>query len=205
WHSTGDEHYDLGPGQRDEPGTTVELLVKPAAAFLLDEDTLSEAVRTYADFLPIPIHVKDPTPVNLMGPPWEDEQPGRAILDYIARAFRGAKPLCVIPLRDAKVHLGHDTMTVPLEGFLFVPPGSVASVHEYGDLNVYIRRMFICERERDLLPAWARFVRGVVECPLLQPTASRESIHQDENFELVRKTLEEQLGRGLRELAADEP
>ena len=42
---------------------------------------------------------------------------------------------------------------------------------EFGDLNVYIRRMFICERERDLLPPWARFVRGVVDSPLLQPTA----------------------------------
>jgi molecular chaperone HtpG len=46
---------------------------------------------------------------------------------------------------------------------------------------------------------------GVIECPLLQPTASREGIHQDENFELVRQTLEEQLGEGLQELARDEP
>src|SRR5213080_1114040 len=96
-------------------------------------------------------------------------------------------------------------MTVPLKGFLFVPPGSVASVREYGDLNIFIRRMFICERERDLLPPWARFVRGVVDSPLLQPTASRESIHQDDNFELVRQAVEEQLGQGLRELAREEP
>jgi molecular chaperone HtpG len=40
---------------------------------------------------------------------------------------------------------------------------------------------------------------------LLQPTASRESIHQDENFELVRQSIEEQLGEGLRQLAEDEP
>src|SRR5262249_48023372 len=101
--------------------------------------------------------------------------------------------------------IGHDSITVQLQGFLFVPPGSVASVREYGDLNIYIRRMFICERERDLLPAWARFVRGVIECPLLQPTASREGIHQDENFELVRQAIEEQLGEGLQELARDDP
>jgi molecular chaperone HtpG len=127
------------------------------------------------------------------------------MLDYIARAFQGTRPLCVLPLCDSRVNLGHDTLTVPLAGFLFVPPGSVASVREFGDLNIYIRRMFICERERDLLPPWARFVRGVVECPLLQPTASREGIHQDENFELVRQAIEDQLGRGLRDLAREEP
>jgi molecular chaperone HtpG len=206
WFSTGDEHYELQPGQREQVGTTVELKVKPAASFILNEQTLSETVRTYADFLPTPIYVgDDDQPVNLMVQPWESDDPARAALDYIARAFHGSKALCVMPLEDTKVSIGHDSITVPLKGFLFVPPGSVASVREFGDLTVFIRRMFICERERDLLPPWARFVRGVIECPLLQPTASREGIHQDENFELVRHAVEEQLGRGLRQLAQDDP
>jgi molecular chaperone HtpG len=88
---------------------------------------------------------------------------------------------------------------------LFVPPGSVASVREYGDVSVYIRRMFICDRERDLLPPWARFVRGVIDCPALQPTASREGIHQDENFESVQQAIEEQLSAGLQDLAKSDP
>jgi molecular chaperone HtpG len=78
-------------------------------------------------------------------------------------------------------------------------------VREYGDLRVFIRRMFICERERDLLPPWARFVRGVIDSPMLQPTASREGLHQDENFESVRQALEQQLSAGLRDLAKDDP
>src|SRR4029079_502439 len=40
---------------------------------------------------------------------------------------------------------------------------------------------------------------------LLQPTASREGIHQDENFELVLQALEEQLGEALQALASDDP
>jgi molecular chaperone HtpG len=206
WQSLGDEYYDCKADWREEIGTTVELKLKPAASFLLQEDALVETVRTYADFLPVAIYVNEiEDPINLMEPPWESHDVQQATIDYIARAFRGAEPLCVIPLSDAQVDLGHDTMTVPLKGFLFVPPGSVASVREYGDLNIFIRRMFICERERDLLPPWARFVRGVVESTLLQPTASREGIHQDENFELVRQAIEEQLGQGLRQLAKDEP
>ena len=156
-HSTGDEHYDLAPTERDEVGTTVQLKVKPAASFILNEQTLTDAVRTYADFLPIPIHVNgDEYPVNLMTPPWEMDDPDKAVLEYIGRAFHGGPPLCVLPLHDGKVNVGHDKLTVPLKGFLFVPPGSVASVREFGDLTVFIRRMFICERERDLLPPWAR-------------------------------------------------
>jgi molecular chaperone HtpG len=206
WFSSGDEHYETGPGQRDEPGTTVTLRLKPAASFLLDEAALVEAVRTYADFLPAPIHVgAGDEPVNLMAPPWDADDPLAAARDYIARAFHGTRPLCVLPLHDGTIDLGHDTIAVPLRGFLFVPPGSVASVREFGDLRVYIRRMFICDRERDLLPPWARFVRGVLECPALQPTASREGIHQDEQFDLVRRAVEAQLGEGLRRIARDDP
>src|SRR3954454_4022992 len=54
WFSTGDEHYDIRPGDRDAIGTTVELKVKPAASFILSDQALADTVRTYADFLPIP-------------------------------------------------------------------------------------------------------------------------------------------------------
>jgi molecular chaperone HtpG len=205
WFSTGDEHYDLSETQREEFGTTVTLKVKPAAAFLLDETKLREAIRQFADFLPVPITLGDERkPVNYMHPPWERPDPATAIREWIERVFH-MQPLAIIPLEETRVSLGHDSITVPLSGFLFVPPGSVASIREFGDLHVYIRRMFICERERDLLPSWARFVRGVVESPLLQPTASRESLHQDENFDLVRKAIEMQLGRGLQQIAREEP
>jgi molecular chaperone HtpG len=205
WHSTGDEYYDLKATADGEVGTTVELRVKPAASFVLQERNLLDTVRTYADFLPTPIHLEgDPQPVNMREPPWEADEPAQALREYALRASHGVEPLWVLPLTDWKVALEHDSLTIPLQGFLYVPPGSVASVREYGDLTVYIRRMFICDRERDLLPPWARFVRGVIDCPVLQPTASREGIHQDENFESVRQALEEQLGRGLRELARDD-
>jgi molecular chaperone HtpG len=206
WSCAGGEFYEMTPAAGTVPvGTTVTLRVKPAAAFVLQERNLVEAVRTYADFLPTPVYLEDdPEPLNSRTPPWESDDPEAAAREYATRLSHG-EPLFVLPLRDAKVNLGHDKVSVPLQGFLYVPPGSVASVREYGDLTVYIRRMFICDRERDLLPPWARFVRGVIDCPVLQPTASREGIHQDDSFESVRQVIEEQLGRGLRDLARHRP
>ncbi len=65
--------------------------------------------------------------------------------------------------------------------------------------------MAICDGDKDLLPSWARFVRGVIDCPALQPTASREAVHQDYAFESVRQTIASQLARGLQALAARNP
>jgi len=206
WHCTGEESYEIGPGVRDEPGTTIELWLKPSAAFLLQRQLLIEAVQRYADFLPLPVYLDaDPVPLNLMIPPWQADDVPAATHAVIDRRFGGDAPLCLIPLHDQRVELGHDALTIPLQGFLFIPSSSNISIREYGDLTVFIRRMFITDDVRDLLPPWARFVRGVIDCPVLQPTASREEIHRDETFASVQQALEVQLGAGLRDLAQYRP
>ena len=206
WRSEGDEHYEIEPATRQAAGTTIQLRIKPAASFVLREAMLVDIIRQYADFLPIPIHLNgDPGQLNLMAPPWEARDVETATHEYIERAFHLDNALCVIPLHDHRIEMGHDTLVVPLRGFLFVPPATVASVGEYGDLSVFIRRMFILNNEKHLLPPWARFVRGVIDCPHLQPTASREDVHQDETFEAVQQALEAQLGAALREIAESEP
>jgi molecular chaperone HtpG len=206
WFSAGDEQFELTEGNRSEQGTTVELRLKPSAFFLLRKQILLETVREYADFLPTAIHVQGSLDrANLGTPPWEEPDAEAACRDYVSRRFSEAEPLWVLPLTDGIVDLGHDTITVPLRGFLFVPAQSVVSIKEYGTVAVYIRRMAICDSDKDLLPSWARFVRGVIDCPALQPTASREAVHQDDAFEAVRQVLTEQLSNGLRKLAAKQP
>jgi molecular chaperone HtpG len=206
WFSAGDEHFELTKGNRLEPGTTVELRLKPSAFFLLREQILVDTVREYADFLPTPIYVNSSTDrANLGTPPWDESDTETACHDYIRRRYGDADPLWVLPLTDGKVDLGHDTITVPLRGFLFVPAESVVSIKEYGTIAVYIRRMAICDADKDLLPPWARFVRGVIDCPVLQPTASREAVHQDDAFEAVRQVLADKLSNGLRQLASRRP
>ena len=205
WVSDGGESYEIKGATREEVGTTVELRVKSAASFVLREGQLLEIVRQYADFLPLPIFLgTDPEPANLQVPPWEAPNTEEATREYIERAF-GGSPLAIIPLHDHQVSLGHDTLTLPLQGFLFVPPGSVASVREYGDVMVFIRRMFICRDDDALLPPWARFIRGAIDSPHLQPTASREDLHQDDNFEATRAALEIQLAQGLKDIAQNDP
>lgn len=206
WRSNGDVHYELIEVDDVPIGTSVELHVKANASFMLNEGILSETIAQYADFLPIPVYLNGGFyPVNAQRPPWEALDPTQATRDYIQKTFRVESPLAIIELNDQIIDLGHDTMTIPLEDFVFIPPGSVASVQEFGDMNVFIRRMFICERQRDLLPAWARFVRGIVDCTYLQPTASREELHQDDNFMFIQQAIEEQLLKGLRRIADEDP
>jgi molecular chaperone HtpG len=206
WQSVGNEYYQLSLDQNKQVGTEIRLKLKPDSMFLLQEQTLTDTIRKYADFLSIPIYLGDnPLPINLMKPPWDAEDVISATKEYITRVFNHNNPLWIIPLKNHTINLGHDTMEVPLKGFLYVPSSSIASVREYGDLSIYIKHMFICDNERELLPPWARFVRGVIDSPYLQPIASREGLHQNENFDIVQEALETQLTEELRSLAESSP
>jgi len=206
WYCDASEFYEMKSSDYAPVGTLIELTLKPEAETLLNSVELSGAIRRYADFLPLPIFLNTQTePVNLMTPPWEADDSSGAIAAYLQRAFQQSDALHAFTLHDQVIDLGHDSLTVPLRGVMFIPPSSVVSVREYGDVMIYIRRMFITDQERDLLPSWARFFRGVIDCAMLQPTASRESLHQEESFMAVRQALETQLLTELRRVAYEQP
>jgi molecular chaperone HtpG len=207
WRSSGDVHYDVTPLEENHPiGTRVELTIKPSATFLLNRQVMIDTVQGYADFVPIPVYVAgEALPANSMTPPWESVDPAIATQEYIARKYGVQQALAIIPLEDHSIDLGHDEMTIPLKGFLFIPQGSFVGLREYGDLSIYIRRMFILDDHRTLMPPWAKFVRGVIDCPHLQPTASREDIREEDMFSFVQRAVEEQLTTALQDIAENEP
>ncbi len=207
WSSSGSEEYSIEPIEKKDIGTSVTLTLKPEAQFVLNEKALVDITRKYADFLSVPIYVNDDmTPVNIMVPPWDEPNCEDAVNNYLQRFpdLQG-NPLHIICLTNESINLGHDSIEIPLRGFIYIPQRSIASIHEYGDLSVYIRRMFICDNHSTLMPPWARFMRGVVECPILQPTASRENVHENEYFFAVQQALLSQIKRSLIRLVIEDP
>ncbi|GCE29108.1 heat-shock protein [Dictyobacter alpinus] len=209
WISDGGQSYALRKATRETIGTTVRLDLRTDAQFLLDHTILRAVLKTYAAFLPIPIYLgEDAFPINNTPAPWlvdGDEEPGpgqRARYSAWIEDRTELRPLTVLPLTDVETEAGE---VIPLRGVLFVPPRSIISLQEFGDVTVYVRHMLITERERDLLPAWARFVSGIVDCPALNPTASRETLRHDEVFAAVQAALEKALFAHFEDLADHAP
>jgi molecular chaperone HtpG len=207
WVSEGGQSYALRPASREPIGTMVRLDLRDDAKFLLDSIVLNDILKVYAEFLTVPITIGDnPTPINNRPAPWLRESepgPGRNALyaSWIEERF-GVRPLTVLPLEDIT---GEDGATIPLHGVLYVPPKSIISIQEYGNVTVYVRHMLITEDERDLLPPWARFVTGIIDCPLLNPTASRETLRHDETYATVRAALGKALLEHFTTLAEQAP
>ena len=76
---------------------------------------------------------------------------------------------------------------------------------DFGEVDVYISRMFIKANDKELLPGWARFVKGVVNSPALTPTVSRDEMVRDQNHATIRAMLGEIILEYLAYLQEQDP
>lgn len=60
---------------------------------------------------------------------------------------------------------------------------------DFGEVDVYISRMFIKANHKELLPRWARFAKGVINTSELTPTLSRGEIITDDAYRRMQELL----------------
>lgn len=199
WAAGEGTEIKLSSLERTAPGTTVTLHLKPEFARLAQDSSYVEAaLKDYADFLPIPIHVNDgSTRVNVINVAWFDPTPDLEAVELALQEYFHEAPLAVIPINVES--------PVSIKGALYVTPQRTPGFTDDPALTTTVRRMVISRHTRELLPAWAVFVRGVLELADCAPTASREDLVRDAAFDRVRAKLDELLDEHLRRLAAEEP
>jgi molecular chaperone HtpG len=206
WHASADGSYTVRtlPDQdRTEPGTTVQLVGRRDATEWLAGDRVVELARHYGCLLPYDVTVRaaggPPVTVTDTPPVWarEYESPAArwtALIDYAEATF-GFRPLDVIDL---------DVPLAGLRGVAYVLPAATSPA-ETGRHRVYLKGMLLSDAAEALLPDWAFFARCVVATDLLRPTASRETLYEDETLGAVRESLGGQIRDWLTQLAGTQP
>lgn len=199
WSAGEGTDIDLSSIDREAMGTTVTLLLKPQyRTWAAQSGLVEESVKEYADFLPIPVFVNDgPARVNVINVAWFDPTPDREAIELELQAYFHETPLDVIPIRGEQ--------QVGAVGALYVTPQRVPGFAGDPVVTTTIRRMVISRQTRDLLPSWAHFLRGVLEVPNCEPTASREDLVRNFAFEQVRAHLEERLYEHFEMLSKRDP
>src|SRR6185503_14697833 len=164
--------------------TDVTLHLREGEDDLLDEYRLQSLVRKYSDHIAIPIVMGEKT-VNQASALWT--RPKSEISDEQYTEFYKT--------------VGHD-FEAPLawthnrvEGrqeytqLLFIParaPFDLWDRHQRHGLKLYVRRVFIMDDAEHLLPAYLRFVRGVVDSADLPLNISREILQESRDIEAIR-------------------
>ncbi|BBC26588.1 ATP-binding protein [Pseudanabaena sp. ABRG5-3] len=202
WESNGEKTYDLQRGDRKDIGSTVTLYINDKYRDMLSLEELRRGIRKYADFLPLSIYVNDDeSPANAVNAPWHKhyDNPKDELLEmsiFVARRFPD-NPLSTIPI--------HLKSPYKVDGVLYVSDNRIPDVNTTGLVDIYQSRMFVVQGYRDMLPSWAKFVRGIIDSPALTLTAARDAVQQDN----VQKEIKAQLGdaiiQHLTQLSKDEP
>jgi molecular chaperone HtpG len=202
WESTGDG-YTIEDAERSGAGTTVTLHLKPkdeedGLEDYTDQYVLSRIVKTHSDFVSYPIRLKAET-LNSMKAIWargkdevtEDEH--REFYKHISRDWTD-------PLTHIAVHIEG---TFEARALLYIPgkaPFDLWRESSYRGVQLYVKRVFIMDDCKELLPPSLRFVRGVVASDDLSLNVSREILQQDRQIQAIRKHLVRRVLGALKEM-----
>lgn len=211
WSSAGDRHYEVGAGARAVVGSTVTLTLRDDHQRYLDLDRLRGIIRRYADFLGVPVHLgDDPEPANAIHAPWHRqswpsrEEQRKEYRQFWEGRFKEETSLDVFEVDEPFTYqVGDEARTGRIHGILGITDRHVPDVNTRGTVDLYIARMFICSGNREVLPGWARFIQGIVECDALTPNAARDDVIRNATLRAAQEVLGGRILRRFSELSPD--
>jgi molecular chaperone HtpG len=219
WESTGEGSYTVESVEKATRGTDIILHLRPEEDELLSGYRLREILRKYSDHIAIPILMKKEG--------WDSEASAQVATDEDEQVNRAsalwARPKSEITeeqYHELYRHVAHDA-DAPLaytharvEGrqeftlLLYVPTRAPFDLwdreHRRG-VKLYVRRVFIMDDAEQLLPAYLRFIRGVVDSNDLPLNVSREILQQSKDVQAIRTAAVKRVLTLLEELAEKEP
>jgi molecular chaperone HtpG len=204
WTSASGAGFEVAPATEEQAarvarGTEIVLHLKEDAVRYLQPYELERIVRTYSDHVLFPIELIDDKgearQVNAASALWQRSKSEVKPEDY-TQAYRSLAMAFDEPALTLHYKVeGRQSYAV----LLFVPstpPFDLTDPARKGRVKLYVRRVYITD-DAELLPAWLRFVRGVVDSEDLPLNLSREMLQNNPQVRQIRSGL---VGRVLSEL-----
>lgn len=223
WESTGDGTYTIDRGSRTTQGSAITLHMKKEekkddehdiAKDYLSEWTLRGIIKEYSDFVTYPIYLNDTEKEK------KDNEKEEPVNSMKALWTRPQKEISDEEFNDFYRHISHDWEN-PLEhiyykaegtsefrALLFIPSRPPMDLF-YQDgkhgVQLYIRRVFIMNDCKDLIPEYMRFIKGVVDSEDLSLNVSREMLQQDRQTAQIKSSLVKKILDTLRKMQKEQP
>ena len=219
WSSNGSSDYALDSVTEARRGTTITLHLKPEEDEFLDGWKLRSLVGKYSDHIAFPIRMLK----EQFGEEGEKAEPEIETINHASALW--TRPKSELKDEDYAAFYKHSAHAYdePLawthnrvEGnqsytsLLYLPTQAPFDLafsgrDERKGLKLYIRRVFIMDASEHLLPAYLRFVRGVVDSDDLPLNVSREILQENKLVAQIRSGLTKRTLDLLDSLAADQP
>ena len=197
WVSDGKGEYEITPCQKDTHGSEITLYLKDEDKHFASRWEIESIIKKYSEHIPFPI-ILHYTQSKFEGEGEEKKETKEEKSEQI----NDAKAIWKTPKSELKEQdykefyktLSHDNneplkwIHTKVEGNLeyttlfFLPksaPFDLYRVDYKSGIKLYVKRVFITDDDKELLPQYLRFVRGVIDSEDLPLNVSREILQQN--------------------------
>ncbi|MDA8389244.1 MAG: molecular chaperone HtpG [Gammaproteobacteria bacterium] len=207
WESTGEGEYTVENVHRPERGTIVTLHLREGEDEFLDAWRVRSIIHKYSDHIAWPILMRkedggDET-VNKASALWARPRNEITELEY-DEFYKQTTHDYEAPLAHIHSRVEGKQEYIAL---LYVPRHAPFDLYDrerrYG-IKLYVRRVFIMDDAEQLMPAYLRFVRGVIDAADLPLNVSREILQSSRDIDAIRAGATRRVLDLLAELADSE-
>ncbi len=219
WESTGEGDYTLETVSKPARGTEVTLHLREDEDELLDAAQLRSIVLKYSNHISIPIRMAKARPA---GKPLDtgDTGEGEQVNSALALWTRSKSEIAAEQYDEFYKSIAHDIEAplahthVHIEGrqdytlLLYLPrhaPFDLWDPERRHGVKLYVRRVFIMDGAKELLPGYLRFIRGIIDSNDLPLNVSRESLQHSSDVDAIRNTAVKRVLACFEELAEKQP
>ncbi len=220
WVSDGSGEYTLETIERRERGTEIILKLKPEQKEFREHYRLRSIIGKYSDHISLPIQMqkeleRDDDGKEIAGQEaqWETVNDGSALwarpkTEISADEYNALYTALTYDSQPPAVTL-HNRVEGKMEyiSLFYIPskaPFDLWDREQRHGIKLYVRRIFIAEDAKQLMPNYLRFVRGLVDSADLPLNVSREFLQQNKQIDKIRAASVKKVLNELKKIAAND-
>ena len=203
WKSDGLGDYEISElDEKIKRGTTIEIHLKDDAEEFAEKYRLESVIKKYSNFIQFPI-LLEKEKVNTVSAIWREPKSSVTKEQY-AEFYKYLSLDSEEPFETI-----HTSVDAPIQfsALLFIPKKSNEwfkyNREDYG-LDLYVKRVLIQHKNKDLLPEYLSFIVGVVDSEDLPLNISRETLQEDIIFNKISSSITSQVLSNLQKIAKDD-
>lgn len=206
WISQGEGSFSVEAAEEKHRGTKIILHLKEDAGDFVDRFHIKHVVQTYSDHIGINVEfVAEDGKVEVLNSAsaiWTKSK------DEISKEQYNSfyKHIAHLPGEPFMTIHNRAEGVVEYINLLFVPdmkPFDLFHPDRKSRVKLYVKKVFISE-DLDLVPAWLRFMRGLVDSQDLPLNISRETLQHNLVIEKIKKSIVKKVLSELKKKASDD-
>jgi molecular chaperone HtpG len=221
WTSDGKTGFDIEPAEREQQGTTVILHFNEEGKEYASSWKLREIIKKYSNHIAFPIFL------TADKSEW-DENEKKSIKKRTTEQVNSASAMwkrSKSELKDEDYKELYKTISGDWEDPLFWFHTKAEGTMEYTTLfyvpskaprdlyqadykpgvKLYVKRVFITDDSKELMPAYLRFLRGIIDSEDLPLNVSREILQQNKMLASIRSASVKKVLAELKSVATEKP